>query len=189
MVEIMNLFSAFGLSTAAGLNAYVPLLAVGLIARYTSLIQLSEPFDLLVHPIVLIVLAVLAILDFIGDKVPAVDHALHAVGMFIAPVAGAILFMASNSEAGAVHPMLAAICGLLLAGGAHSVRTAVRPMSTVTTGGVGNPIVSFLEDIASVVLSIVAILLPILAFIAVVAMAVMVVMLYRRFRRPTARRL
>jgi hypothetical protein len=186
MTELMSLLSAFGLSTAAGLNAYLPLLVVGLLSRYTNLIQLGEPFNLLSHPLVLLVIAVLALLDFVGDKIPAVDHALHAAGMIIAPVAGAILFMASNSEAGAVSPLLAAICGVLLAGGAHSARATARPLATLGTGGIANPVISFFEDVIALVLSVVAILLPVLAFVLVVIFAVLMVMLYRRLRRRRA---
>src|SRR5947209_6314902 len=112
----INLLKAFGLSTASGLNAYVPLLTIGLLARFTNLIHLNPPYDVLTHLVVLIVLAVLAILDFIADKVPAVDHAMHIVGLVIHPVVGAILFLAASGDMGSVHPVLAAVCGILLAG-------------------------------------------------------------------------
>jgi len=186
MTELMSLLSAFGLSTAAGLNAYVPLLVVGLLARYTSLIQLGEPFSLLSHPVVLLVIAVLALLDFVGDKIPVVDHALHAAGLIIAPVAGAILFMAANSDAGAVSPLLAAICGVLIAGTTQGARATARPLATVTTAGVANPVISFFEDVIALVLSVVAILVPVLAFLLVVLFAVLMVMLFRRLRQRRA---
>src|SRR4029078_3420225 len=98
MKAIVSIFSAFGLSTAAGLNAYLPLLTVGLLARYTNLIHLDGPYSLLSHPVVLLVIAVLALLDFIGDKIPAVDHTLHAVGLVVAPIAGAILFISTTNR-------------------------------------------------------------------------------------------
>jgi hypothetical protein len=187
MTGIVNLLSAFGLSTAAGLNAYLPLLVVGLLARYTDLLQLSKPFDALENPIVLLVIAVLALLDFIGDKIPAVDHTLHAVGLVVAPVAGAILFMAANSATGSVNPILAAICGVLVAGGTHTARASARPIATATTAGIANPVLSFFEDVVSLVLSVLAIILPVLAFVLVVIFAILMVMLFRRVtrRRPT----
>jgi uncharacterized protein DUF4126 len=183
MNAIMNLFSAFGLSTAAGLNAYLPLLTVGLLARYTNLIHLSDPFKLLSEPIVLLVIAVLALLDFIGDKIPAVDHTLHAVGLVVAPIAGAILFMAANSSTGSVSPLLAAICGVLIAGATHSARATARPLATVSTAGVANPVISFFEDVTSVTLSILAIILPIVAFVLVLLFAFLMVTLFRRVLR------
>lgn len=179
---IMSMLSAFGLSTAAGLNAYLPLLTVGLLARYTNLIHLSEPYTLLSNPVVLLVIAVLALLDFIGDKIPAVDHALHSAGLLIAPVAGAILFMSANSGAGSVSPILAAICGIVVAGATHSARAGVRPLATFTTAGVANPVISFLEDVTSLILSVLAILVPVLAVLLVLCFALLMFMLYRRLR-------
>jgi hypothetical protein len=180
MDGITSLLSAFGLSTAAGLNAYIPLLVVGLLGRYTDLIHLTGPYELLKNPFVLLVIAVLALLDFIGDKVPAVDHALHLVGLVISPIAGAIVFLAANSADGTVSPLLAGICGLILAGLTHGARTTARPIATATTGGVGNPILSFVEDTTALVLSVLSVLLPVLAFLLVVLFAVLMVLLMRR---------
>ena len=183
MDAITSLLSAFGLSTAAGLNAYLPLLVVGLLSRYTDLIQLGKPFDVLEHPLVLLVIAVLALLDFIGDKIPAVDHTLHAVGLIVAPIAGAILAMAANSAGGSVNPILVAICGVVLAGSTQATRASARPLATVTTAGVANPVISFFEDVVALVLSVMSILLPVLAFLLVLLFALLMVMLYRRIRR------
>jgi hypothetical protein len=180
MNAIVNLFSAFGLSTAAGLNAYLPLLTVGLLARYTNLIHLDGPYALLTNPIVLLVIAVLALLDFIGDKIPAVDHTLHAAGLIVAPIAGAILFMAANSSTGSISPLLAAICGVLIAATTHGARATARPLATVSTAGVANPVISFFEDVSSLVLSVLAIVLPILAFLLVLLFAFLMVTLFRR---------
>ncbi|HEX9373519.1 MAG TPA: DUF4126 domain-containing protein, partial [Roseiflexaceae bacterium] len=180
MNVIVNMLSAFGLSTAAGLNAYLPLLVVGLLGRYTNLIHLNEPFSLLTNPVVLLVIAVLALLDFIGDKIPAVDHTLHAAGLVVAPIAGAILFMAASSGTGNVSPLLAAICGIIVAGGTHSARAAARPLATVSTAGVANPVISFFEDVVSLVLSVLSVLVPVLAFLLVIFFAILMVLLFRR---------
>jgi hypothetical protein len=180
MNAIVSLFSAFGLSTAAGLNAYLPLLTVGLLARYTNLIHLNEPFSLLSNPIVLLVIALLALLDFIGDKIPAVDHTLHAIGLVVAPVAGAVLFMATNNSSGSVSPLLAAICGIIIALTTHSARATARPLATVTTAGIANPVISFFEDVTALVLSVLAILVPVLAFVLVLLFAFLMVTLFRR---------
>ncbi|HNP70440.1 MAG TPA: DUF4126 domain-containing protein [Kouleothrix sp.] len=190
MNAITSLLSAFGLSTAAGLNAYLPLLTVGLLARYTNLIQLGEPYKLLTNPLVLLVIAVLALLDFIGDKIPAVDHVLHTAGLIIAPVAGAILFLSANSAAGSVSPLLAAICGIAVAGATHSARATARPLATFATAGVANPVISFMEDASALVLSVLAIILPVLAFLLVLLFAGLMFWLYRRLaaRRAARRR-
>ena len=184
MNGLSALFSAFGLSTASGLNAYIPLLVVGVLGRYApQLVQLSAPFDLLTNPWVLIILGIIAILDFIGDKIPAIDHVLHAAGVVINPIAGAIVALAANSQTGGVNPLFAAICGLILAGGAHATRATVRPVATATTAGIGNPFLSFAEDATALVLSVLSIFIPLLAFICVVIFAVLVFWFLRSLTR------
>ena len=182
MNGLLSILSAFGLSTAAGLNAYIPLLTIGLLARYTDLIRLNDPYDVVAHPVFLLVVAVLALLDLIGDKIPAVDHALHLAGLVISPAAGAIVFLAANSSTGAVDPVLAAVCGILAAGATHLGRSAVRPVATATTGGVANPIVSAVEDVTSLLVSLLAIVAPLLAAIALFLLAFVVVRFIRRIR-------
>lgn len=44
-MDIFSIFSAFGLSASAGLNAYIPLLVVSLLAKYTNLITLKAPWN------------------------------------------------------------------------------------------------------------------------------------------------
>jgi hypothetical protein len=73
--------------------------------RWTNLVTLQPPYDLLSHPAVLTVIATLAICDFVGDKIPAADHALHVVGLVVHPAAGALVALAADSSAGEVHPV------------------------------------------------------------------------------------
>jgi len=191
MTGLLSILSAFGLSTAAGLNAYIPLLTVGLLARYTELIRLNAPYDVVEHPVFLLVVAVLALLDLIGDKIPAVDHTLHLAGMVISPAAGAIVFLAANSSTGAVDPVLAAICGVLAAGATHIGRSAVRPVATATTGGAANPVVSAIEDATSLLVSILSVVAPILAIITLALFALVAMRIVRRIwtrRQPTSLR-
>ncbi len=190
MDAISGLLAALGLSTAAGLNAYVPLLVVGIVSRYTDLLSLQGPYAILENPFVLLAIAIIALLDFVGDKIPAVDSGLHAVGAFISPVAGAVLALAANSAGGSVSPVLAAVCGIVLALTTHGARTAVRPVATATTGGVANPVVSLVEDSASLGLSLTAIFLPAVAVVIVVLFLILFVALFRRItrRRDTIRR-
>lgn len=169
MEDIVGYFTALGLATAAGLNAWVPLLAVGLMARFTGLIDLEGGWDALSQTPVLIGLAGVAAADFVGDKVPTVDHVLHAAGTVIAPAAGIAAGLASTDTL-AVSPAAITVIGLVAAESAHSTRMAVRPFSTVTTGGAGNPVLSLIEDVTSIGLSVVAIVLPVLALLLVIAL-------------------
>ncbi len=172
MDGLMSVFSAFGLATAAGLNAYLPLLIVALLARFTDLITLSPPWDTMESWWVIGVLAALLIIEFLVDKVPAIDTLNDIIHTFIRPAAGAILFAASAGGITDTSPVLALICGLLIAGGVHAAKATVRPVVTGTTGGVLNPVVSTLEDVVSLVVTILAILVPILALLLLVALII-----------------
>lgn len=186
-MDIVAYFTALGLATAAGLNAWIPLLATGLLARYTDVIDLDGSWANLESTAVLVALGGVAALDFVGDKVPGVDHALHAAGTVIAPVTGIVAALASSSALD-VSPALMTIIGLVAAETSHGTRMAIRPFSTATTAGAGNPVVSLIEDVASFGLSFVAILLPVLALLIVVAMFVVAWRVIRRLRRSRAGR-
>ena len=183
MDGFVSLFSAFGLASAAGFNAFVPLLTVGLVARYTDLISLAEPFDVLTQPWVLGVIGAMAAVDFVADKVPAVDSVWHGLGALVAPVAGAILFASQQNVLTDLHPAVAAIAGLIVAGGFHGSRAAARPISTATTGGLGNPVMSLVEDVLSGLLSLLAVFLPVLAFGLAGLAAVLVILALVSARR------
>lgn len=185
MEALMGIFSAFGLSASAGLNAYIPLLVVSLLARYTDLIQLKSPWDTLTSPWVIGLLVVLLAIEFFADKVPAVNHINDAIQTFVRPTAGAIVFAASSGAVSDVHPVLAMILGILVAGGVHTVKAAaVRPAVTATTGGVGNIPVSILEDVVSTTLSILSVVIPVLIAMVVILFTAWVIWwLWRRANR------
>jgi uncharacterized membrane protein len=175
-MDIFNIFSAFGLSASAGLNAYIPLLVVALLAKYTELIKLQEPWNTMTSWWVIGVLIVLSIVEFLADKIPAVNHVNDVVQSFIRPTAGAIVFAATATQIGDVNPVLALIAGLLVAGGVHAVKAlAIRPAVTATTGGMGNIPVSMAEDAASTAVSFLSIVLPVVVACLLVLITTIVV--------------
>jgi large-conductance mechanosensitive channel len=186
----IGLMTALGLSTATGLNAYLPLLILGGLARWTDLIMLEAPYDTLSEPGVMIAIGVIAIVDFVGDKVPALDSLLHAIGLVVAPVAGALVALAATGN-DVVDPAFAVVVGVATAGATHGARTIVRPASTAFTGGVGNPVLSLGEDTVSTVLAFSAVIVPVVALLMVVALAWLLVWGVRRAwrSRSAARRI
>ncbi len=180
-------FTAFGLSASAGLNAYIPLLIVGLLARYTDLINLSKPWDTLANPWIILMLCILVIIEMLADKIPAVNHINDLIQTLIRPAAGAVAFAASAHVVTDVHPVLALACGLLVAGTVHVAKAGVmRPLVTATTGGTANTPVSIAEDVTSTVLSVVAIILPIVIGTLIVVLAAFIVYwLYKRSDKQT----
>ncbi len=185
-MDFFNLFSAFGLSASAGLNAYIPLLVVSLLAKFTPLIKLNSPWDTLTSWWIIGLLVVLSAIEFFADKVPVVNHINDIIQTFIRPAAGAIAFAASARVISDVHPILSLGLGLLVAGGVHAVKSvAVRPAVTATTGGAGNIPVSIAEDLLSTVLSILSVVVPVLiACLLVLVTAWIVWRLWRRGRSP-----
>lgn len=158
---MLGLLAAFGLAAATGLNAYLPLLVVGLLARYTDLIALEAPWSALTDPAVLVVIGVLLAIEFTVDKIPAVDTVNDVIQTAFRPAAGAILFAASGNVISNVSPALAMICGLLIAGGVHAAKATARPAVTAGTLGAGNPAVSLAEDAVSGVTTVVAVVAPV----------------------------
>ena len=185
----MDILSAFGLSASAGLNAYIPLLVVALVGRFTDLIQLSSPWDALESWWVIGVLFILSVVEFFADKIPAVNHINDGIQTIVRPVAGAIVFAASTNIITDINPVLALVMGLFIAGTVHTVKSlAVRPAVTVTTGGAGNVPVSIAEDILSTILSITAAVVPVLmAVILVLVGALIVWWIWRRINGERAR--
>lgn len=175
MELLTGIFTAFGLSASTGLNAYIPLLVVGLVARYTSLLKLNSPWDTLANPWIILLLCVLVIIEMLADKVPAVNHINDLIQTVIRPVAGAIAFAASARVVTDLHPVLALAAGLLISGSVHIVKAGIlRPMVTATTGGVGNVPVSIAEDAVATSLSLVAIIIPILIGTLLIVIAALV---------------
>ena len=165
-MDILAIFSAFGLSASAGLNAYIPLLVVALLARFTNLMKLQQPWDALASWWIIGLLVVLSLIEFFADKVPAVNHINDIIQSFIRPTAGAIVFAASANVLTEVSPILSLACGLLVAGSVHAVKSAmIRPAVTATTAGVGNVPVSVLEDVVSTIVSVLSVLVPILVVV------------------------
>ncbi len=179
-----------GLASATGLRTFLPLLMLALAARFEVFdIQLIEQMDWLVSWPAIAALGVATTAEFLGDKIPAIDHGLNALGYITRPVAGAV---AAGSVFWAVDPAMAAVAGLIVGAPAalafNAAQTGVRVGSTTTTGGLGNPIVSLIEDVAAFATVIVAFLAPILIPLVLLVLAVVVFRLARRIReRRTAR--
>ncbi|GAB4449033.1 MAG: DUF4126 domain-containing protein [Anaerolineae bacterium] len=183
MDAFTNIFTAFGLSASAGLNAYLPLLVVALTARYTDLIKLNEPWNVMTSSWVIGVLVVLLLIEMTVDKIPAVDTVNDMVQTFGRPIAGAVLFAASSGVVGDLHPVVAFVAGLFLAGTVHTAKTVVRPAVTATTGGTGNWAVSLVEDVIALIGAIMAILLPV--FIGLTVIFLLLLYFWWRSRRRT----
>jgi hypothetical protein len=192
-VIVLEVLTGTGLAASAGLNAYIPLLTMGLLARYSDAIDLPNGWQWLSNGWVLAVLALLLAVEMVADKVPVVDHVNDIVQTVVRPTAGGLAFGAgSTSETVTVadpgsffssHQWVPIASGVLIALTVHGVKAASRPVINATTGGLGAPVASTAEDFGSVAMSLLAILLPVLVLIALVVLGLLAVWVVRRRRQ------
>lgn len=185
---------------AAGLNAYIPLLALGLLSRYTDLLQLPVGWGWLESPAALAILGVLLVVEIVADKVPAVDTVNDVLQTAIRPAAGGIVFAAGSAsqtiavenpaeifQSGAWIPIL---LGIVLALTAHTAKAIGRPIVNVSTAGAGGPVVSAAEDVSAAALVGISVIVPLLVGAILVVLVVAVVWLVSSWRehgrRPTS---
>ncbi|MGH2559011.1 MAG: DUF4126 domain-containing protein [Thermomicrobiales bacterium] len=175
--------SGLGLSASAGLNAYIPLLVIALADRLSDEVTLDRPYDFLSSTPGIVIILLLLTVETIVDKIPGVDHFNDLIHSAIRPAAGAILMMAATNEGVNLNPALAMVFGLFVAGGVHAGKALSRPAITVSTGGVGNPVISMLEDAVSAITAVIAVVLPLVVIALIAASAVLLYWSYRRIRR------
>jgi len=176
---------AYALTTSAGVRAVLALAGVA-IAVHFNFFHPPHEFAWLAKPLVMWILIGIGAIEVFADKIPVVDHTLHFVQIAIKPAAAAILV------GGSVHAQSnEALIGLMVLGGLnalgiHAAVATLRGASTVTTGGIGNPIVSVVEDTGAIASIFIAIFAPIAAAILAVIFTVLLILLarsaYRRVR-------
>lgn len=195
---MLELLTGTGLAAAAGLNAYIPLLLVGLGSRFFDWIALPDAWAWLGNEWVLGILGVLLVIEIVADKIPVVDTINDWIQTIVRPAAGGILFgTGTTSETVAVtdpasffasNQWVPIVIGIVLSLLVHTGKTLARPAANAATAGFAAPVLSAAEDVSSVVLSIVAILLPALVIVGVIAIGIGLVALVRRRRRARAAR-
>ncbi|CAN5354747.1 DUF4126 domain-containing protein [soil metagenome] len=191
---MLEILTGSGLAVAAGLNAYIPLLVLGLAGRFLGFVHLPDSWSWLSNPWVLAILAVLLVIEIVADKVPVVDSINDWLQTIVRPAAGGIAFGTGSASGTAVVKDPAAFftsyawvpiaIGVVLALGTHLTKMASRPAMNAVTVGAAAPVVSTAEDFGSVILSFVAILVPVLVIVAIIGVVIGFTALFRRrFRR------
>ncbi|MET0456402.1 MAG: DUF4126 domain-containing protein [Mycobacterium sp.] len=189
----MEFLTGLGLASAAGLNAYIPLLAMGLLARFTDLVNLPGGWAWLENGWVLTIVAVLLAVEVVADKVPALDSVNDVIQTVVRPTSGGIVFGAGTAAqtAAVTDPgafvasgqWVPIVIGVVVALAMHLTKTAVRPVANVATAGLAAPVLSTFEDITSIGLVFVALLLPVLVLVVLAAIIWAAASLWRRRRR------
>ena len=163
---VLELLTGSGLAASAGVNAYIPLLVMGLLDRYTGLIELPSGWQWLGNGWVLAILAVLLAVEVVSDTITVSDP-----DSFF-----------SN------HQWIPIVVGMVLAFGVHAIKAAARPVINAMTAGIGAPVVSTVEDAGSVTVSVVAIIVPFLIIFVLLGIVVCIPWLVHRRRRRREQR-
>lgn len=190
---MLEFLTGAGLALSAGLNAYVPLLVLGLAGRFTELVRLPEGWSWLENEWVLVILGVLLVVEVIADKVPLVDHANDVLQTVVRPVSGGIAFgsgamaetvaVSDPAEFFASNQWVPIAVGVVLALVVHVAKAVARGAVNAATVGTAAPVVSTAEDVGSVGLSFAAILLPVIVVVAFAGLIWLVAWLLARSRR------
>jgi hypothetical protein len=176
---VLAALTGAGLSAAAGLNAFIPFVLVGMLDRFTGLLDLPPGLDWISSWWAIGVGMLLLVADVVFDKVPGVDHVSDAIQTAVRPLMGGVMFAAASgaqqieqSEWWRENPWVGAVVGVALAGTVHAGKALSRPIVNAGTLGVGGPFVSAAEDATSATVSVVAILVPVLVVLVLIALGV-----------------
>jgi hypothetical protein len=171
------------LAATAGLRVFMPFLFLGGLARYAGT-PTPDMLNWTATDAGFLLLLIATLVEVLADKIPVVDHVLDVGATFIKPVAGLVLPVALLQDA---SPMAAWTLGIAagapVALGVHATKAGTRAASSATTAGVGNPVVSVLEDLLALLILVFTVLAPVIAAILVVVLIVFVVRALRRMRR------
>lgn len=177
---------AIALAASAGLRAWLPLLLAGGLARL-GVLDLGPSFQFLSSNKALVLFGVATAIEVLGDKVPAVDHALDVIGTPLRPAAGALL--AASVLGTVVDPLTSIVLGTAVGAPSalvpHAAKSALRAASSAATGGLANPVLSLVEDAVAVLTFILAVLVPLLV-VALVFLTLLLASRWLRRRRVPA---
>jgi Domain of unknown function (DUF4126) len=188
-VDAHDLALAYTLSSVAGLRATLTVLALT-IAVHVHALAVPPNLGWLASDTTLWIAGVVTLCDLLGDKVPLLDHALHAVHTVLAPVAGGVAVLAVDPTHATDPTMLALAAGLggVNALGLHGLRATTRLASTSTSFGALNPFLSIAGDLAALVALAGSFLAPLATALAILALTLVALVAVRRVAHAAARK-
>jgi hypothetical protein len=191
---VLEVLTGTGLAAAAGMNAYIPLLVVGVAHRFfPDAMQLPDGWAWLSNGWVLGIIAVLLIVEVIADKIPAVDSVNDVIQSIVRPTAGGLAFGSSSTASTiavtdpaaffASNQWVPIVVGAVIALTVHTAKAITRPAANVATAGAAAPVVSTIEDVGAIGISLLAIVAPVLVLVALAMLALLGWSLWRTARR------
>lgn len=191
---MLEFLTGSGLAAAAGMNAYIPLLVVGLAHRFfPDALALPEGWAWISNWWVLGIIAVLLIVEIVADKIPAVDSVNDVIQSIVRPTAGGLVFGSSSTASTvavtdpaaffASNQWVPIVVGALIALTVHVGKTLTRPAANVATAGAAAPVLSTIEDVGALGISLLAIAAPLLVLLALTLLGLLGWSIWRTARK------
>jgi uncharacterized protein DUF4126 len=184
----MDFGTSYGLAFASGVNAYLPLLSFAIAARWFHLYKVNPHFAFITQDWFMVALLILALADLFADKIPGVDHVWDAIHTVLRPIAGALVAAASDSQVSGAGIPITFLLGAAVAGMTHTTKATTRVVSTATTAGLGNIVLSILEDVAAVITILLSLFAPYIMVIVIILFALIFLLSAPRIIRALTRR-
>ncbi|HNW35374.1 MAG TPA: DUF4126 family protein, partial [Candidatus Ozemobacteraceae bacterium] len=166
---ILPVLAGVCLSACTGFRAFLPPLLIGIVYRFfPEWLHIGTGLGFLAQTPVLAALLVAAAVEFLGDKIPLVDHFLDAIELPVKMALSAMLTMLilPDGDLKSIFLLIALVLGQGTTISVHAGKAGMRAASTAATGGVANPLISLVEEVVVGVGTVLAIIVPVLAAIA-----------------------
>lgn len=179
---IFSILLGIGLAASVGFRIFVPLFALS-IASYYNVIPLNDNWEWISGMPALITLGIATIIEIVAYLIPWLDNMLDTIAVPLAAVAGTAVMLSTAAD---LEPLVTWSLAIIAGGGTATAIKAststTRLASTVTTGGIANPVVSTVETGSSIVMAILAFVAPILAIIVVVIVLWLLFKVFKWFK-------
>lgn len=182
--SLISICLGIGLAASVGFRVFLPLFALSL-ASYFNVLDLNDSWQWMGSLSALLILGVATIVEIFAYFIPYIDNLLDSIAVPLAAVAGTSIMLSTIVNLSPeVTWALAIIAGGGTAAAISGTSSATRLASTVTTAGIGNPVISTIETGTSLIITILSFFLPVLAFLVVVFLLFITFRLYKKFRKP-----
>ena len=183
---LLSIFLGIGLAASVGFRLFIPLFALSL-AAHLNLLELNESWEWISSLTVLVTLGIATIVEVLAYYIPLVDNLLDTVTVPLAAIAGTAVMLSTIVD---LSPFMTWALSIIAGGGAAvaiaGTSSVVRLTSTGTTAGLGNPIISILETVTSILITVISLFIPILAIILVVIVLFIIFRIYKKFKSSRA---
>lgn len=181
---IISICLGIGLAASTGFRVFLPLFALSL-ASYFSLWDLNESWQWIGSLTAVITLGAATLLEILAYYIPFVDNLLDTIAIPLATIAGTAVMVSTIVDLSPVFTWaLAIIAGGGTAAAIKTASGATRLSSSVSTAGVGNPLVSTVETVTSTIMTAFSLFLPLVGFLLVIVVFYLIFKVYKKIK-PT----